>query len=68
MLSKKLRNLEKYGVWISESPCYEDNGYDAYAAREIVDQCVHETQAHIIGSLDSSIGGPIRRAHVVGRD
>jgi len=68
MLSKKLRNLERYGAWINESPCYEDNGYDAYAAQEIVAQCVHETQTHIIGSLDSSIGGPIRRAHVVRND
>jgi hypothetical protein len=68
MLSKKLRNLEKYGAWLNELSCYEDNGYDAYAAQAIVAQCVHETQTHIIGSIDSSIGGPIHRVHTVRND
>lgn len=29
-----------------EDRCYEDNGYEAWDVREIVIQCIHETQEH----------------------
>lgn len=68
MLSKKIRNLEKYGVWLNKSSCYEDNGYDACAAQEIMSQCVHETQERVTGSIAPIIGGPIYKMHTVGND
>lgn len=66
MLSKKVRQLEKWGVWVNSSPCYEDNGYDDSAAQDMVSQCIHETQERVTGSINSSIGGSIRGVYIAG--